>query len=207
MKYAFYIYLLILCASFFSCKDPSPTQIINHKVDINPPPNNNAQYFTFSFSIGTVWRFSYDYSFVNGFYSNTTHQTGIHEWKIVSSSVANQDTIYAAQQIRRDTVHFYGMASTGIAVDTTYTINDTSQFSISLSISELKMQWPVVTSTAIITIPNHVYINADSVYAYDEYLGRSYYKSQIGPVSYSYSHSIHVFTITEYLYLNDFIKP
>jgi len=87
------------------------------------------RYFELSLKPGTVWRFSHTVSSTSPATFYHYNERGIYTWKIISFTVAGHDTFFNAQQTVQDSVeegddlgHF----------DTTYIVQDTSQFSIYL---------------------------------------------------------------------------
>lgn len=146
MKYTFYFLFIILCGGIFSCKSPTQTIVAN------------KYYYSFSFSVGMQWQFSYLYENQPPGMVYYMVQSGIHKWQVISLSLINQDSIYTVQQIRKDTVH---LIHPGENVDTTYIIADTSEFIIQYSYNMFQFKWPSIYFGAVtVNIPNHTYVNA-----------------------------------------------
>jgi hypothetical protein len=164
--------------------------------------------FALSFSVGMVWRFSYSFSDHEPPFSIADHQSGIHEWRIISFIVVNQDTTFTVQQIKNDTRHYQGSIDSRW-VDTTYAINDTTQFRIVLSYSSIQFDWPIGSGIRTDTIPNHTFVNRYP-YSVAPVGGGgpvTYYDNQ-GPIRYSYhSSTMHSISYDEDLSLIDFTKP
>jgi hypothetical protein len=73
-------------------------------------------YYELSLIIGMEWQFAYELTNAGG--GGYDHQTGIHTWKIISSSVVNQDTVFTVQVIKNDTLTSSG--GSGFSKDTSY---------------------------------------------------------------------------------------
>jgi hypothetical protein len=155
-------------------------------------------YYILSFSVGMVWRYSYSYwnGNKNGYSLN---QNGIHEWKIISFTAANQDTTFTVRQTRSDSVY--------IAFDTSYVIKDTSQFTIVVSYSSIQFNTPL--SAGSFSVPNHTYITSYPIILGYNFAGGNYGYMQFEDIvglSKSYlDYSSQAF-VTENFTLNDFIK-
>jgi len=164
----------------------------------------NHFYFALSFEIGMWWQFSYNFSYISPPSMITEYQWGIHEWKILSYTVDNQDTTYLLQQTKKDTQDYNG---------TTYLKNDTTEFTFVVSDSTIQINWPMYSSPNSFTIPNHRYVTQYPVFIYPAYLGGgvscgSSYNDQAGPIGYDYNfQTTQSISGHEGLSLINFIKP
>jgi hypothetical protein len=170
------------------------------------PMTINEYYFVLHLSVGMIWRFSYSLDSDVPPSSTSETQNGIHEWKILSYTVANQDTTFIVQQIRNDTRKYIGSMNNHW-VDTTYSINDTLTFTFVQTYNSIQFQWPIQSGLITSVVPNHKYI---SIYPYEDWNGSGpakFYDNE-GPLGYyEQFNTSHGIFFHETLTRIEFIKP
>jgi hypothetical protein len=116
------------------------------------------RYFSMNLKVGMSWKYYYEY--FSGFPTEADKsQKGIHEWKVISLSVAEQDTTFKIEETRNDTVHIKGWTVHG-NIDTTYLITKISRFAVIQSYNRTIFNIPLLSGFVTFTIPNNTYISS-----------------------------------------------
>lgn len=117
-----------------------------------------VKYFAMYLKVGMSWKYYYDYysSYPTGYAGS---QKGVHEWKVMSLSIAGQDTTFNIEETRNDTVYSEGWNSQG-HYDTTYIDNKIFQFDIIQSYNKTTFNISLPRGIETFIIPNHQFVDS-----------------------------------------------
>lgn len=153
------------------------------------------RYFNLSFTVGSIWKYEYNYTDNYAPTGTSIKQNGIHTWELFDSEIINGDTIYAVRQIRDDIKVDNGKNST---------IKDTVFNNFIVSQSSIKINWQFYGGTKEFTVQNHSYtirypLRPSDYVAIDD---------RVGPAGYYYYRTgSHALELKEEFILLDFYKP
>ncbi|MFA5835214.1 MAG: hypothetical protein WDA22_17175 [Bacteroidota bacterium] len=146
-------------------------------------PRTQKRYYELLLPIGTSWQFSYSKLGRNDLSLEYSKQWGIHEWKILKSSIVNQDTVLTVRQIMNDSVRTSEFIGIGYS-HKYYAVNETSQFTIITSSNVIHFNAPVVGGS--ISVPNRTYVISYPI-KIEKYSDYMIFEDEHGPTEYHYS--------------------
>ncbi len=146
--------------------------------------------FIYPLAVGQLWRYAYTYTSFSASSGLQSSQTGIHTWQVVNATPDGSGTIFTINDARQDTVHRKTYYS-----DTTYTINETQQFTIVQTADSLFLNLPAFRVPRFLRLPRFHNRGTDTLifvptYS-DFYQGSVVYISGIGLSSSSLSEPAH----------------
>lgn len=152
-------------------------------------------YFSLHFSVGMIWKYSYNYYDSYPPTSTSIRQNGIHIWEIISSEISNQDTIYSVRQIRDDIKNDNGVSKT---------IKDTTISNFTVSPTTISINWQFYGGMRNFSFSNNTFVNRLPIRPSD-YVSID---DKVGPKGYYYYNSAsHGLEVKEEFVLLDFYKP
>ena len=109
-------------------------------------------------------------------------QSGIHEWRITSYSLDNEDTVFTVLETKYDTLN-----STYLPTREPVIVNDSSEIQIIVSPHSIKYNWWVYLGPKTYSTPNNTYIDTYPLVIYDTWIVSKY--DDNGPIYHSYDRS------------------